>query len=96
LLYVVRKDIDKMAVKIRLSRIGKKNRPYWRVVAVDSQKKRDGACLEYLGAYDPVTHEILQLHTDQIEKWVSKGAICSPAVIKLIKKNRSTKASAEA
>ena len=83
-----------MAVKIRLSRIGKKNRPFWRIVAVDSQKKRDGACLENLGAYDPITHQVLQLHTDKIEQWVSKGAICSPTVLKLLKKTRSAKATA--
>lgn len=85
-----------MAVKIRLSRIGKKNRPYCRIVAIDSQKKRDGASLENLGSYDPVTHEILQLHVDKIEQWVSKGATCSPAVAKLLKSKKagSTKAKA--
>lgn len=85
-----------MAVKIRLSRIGKKNRPYCRIVAIDSQKKRDGASLENLGAYDPVTHEVTQLHMDKIEQWISKGATCSPAVEKIIKnkKTSSTKAKA--
>ena len=80
-----------MAVKIRLSRVGKKNRPYCRIVAIDSQKKRDGACLENLGAYDPVTHEVSQLRTDKIEQWISKGATCSPAVEKLLKKASSSK-----
>ncbi|MBU4269856.1 30S ribosomal protein S16 [Candidatus Dependentiae bacterium] len=74
-----------MSVKIRLSRMGKNNRPYWRVVAVDSRKKRDGAFLENLGSYDPIKHDVLQLHTDRINDWVLKGAICSPAVKKLIK-----------
>ena len=74
-----------MAVKIRLSRIGKTNRPYWRVVAVDSRKKRDGAYLENLGTYDPVKHKLLQLHVDRIDAWVSKGAICTDVVKKLIK-----------
>jgi small subunit ribosomal protein S16 len=83
-----------MAVKIRLSRVGKKNRPYCRIVAIDSQKKRDGACLENLGAYDPVTHEISQLKTDKIELWISKGATCSAAVEKLLKKTKPSKAKA--
>jgi small subunit ribosomal protein S16 len=85
-----------MAVKIRLSRIGKKNRPYCRIVAIDSQKKRDGASLENLGSYDPVTHKVIQLHIDKIEHWISKGAKCSAAVEKLIKNNKtiSTKAKA--
>jgi len=74
-----------MAVKIRLSRIGRKNRPYWRIIAVDSRKKRDGAFLENLGAYDPIKHEVYQLHTDRINDWVSKGAICSDAVKKIIR-----------
>jgi len=74
-----------MAVRIRLSRIGKKNRPHWRVVAVDSKKKRDGAFLENLGSYDPIKHQILQLRVERIDDWVSKGAICSEAVLKLIR-----------
>ncbi len=77
-----------MSVKIRLSRVGRKNRPYWRVVAVDSRKKRDGEFLENLGSYDPIKHEILQLHLDKIENWVSKGAICSDTVLKLMKMKR--------
>ena len=81
-----------MAVKIRFSRIGKKNRPYWRVVAVDSRKKRDGACLENLGTYDPIKHEVLQLHTARIEEWVSKGAQCSEAVERLMKTGSTTAA----
>lgn len=74
-----------MSVKIRLSRLGRTNRPYWRVVAVDSRKKRDGAFLEALGTYDPIKHEVLQLHTDRIDSWVKKGAFCSPTVKKLIR-----------
>jgi len=78
-----------MAVTIRFSRIGKKNRPYWRIVAVDSQKKRDGACLENLGTYDPVAHKIIQFQKDRLQEWVTKGATCSPAVIKVIKAHAS-------
>lgn len=77
-------------VKIRLSRIGKKNRPYWRVIAVDSKKKRDGEYLDNLGTYDPVTHEIIKLDLDGIEKWVSKGALCSPTVTKLIRMSKKS------
>jgi small subunit ribosomal protein S16 len=74
-----------MAVKIRFSRIGKKNRPYWRFVVVDSRKKRDGACLDNLGTYDPIKHHIIQLQKDRLQEWVAKGAECSPAVIKVMK-----------
>lgn len=76
-------------VKIRLSRLGKKNRPYWRIIAVDSRKKRDGAFLDDCGTYDPIKHEVIQIHTEKIQDWVSKGAQCSPAVVKLLKKEPS-------
>ncbi|MFA6527360.1 MAG: 30S ribosomal protein S16 [Candidatus Babeliales bacterium] len=78
-----------MAVKIRFSRIGKKNRPFWRIVAIDSRKKRDGACLENLGTYDPIKHQLIQIENARINEWVAKGAVCSPAVVKIIK-NHST------
>jgi small subunit ribosomal protein S16 len=74
-----------MAVKIRLSRIGKTNRPYWRIVAMDGRKKRDGAYLDNLGTYDPIKHEVVQLHRERIQEWVSKGAICSATVLKIMK-----------
>lgn len=74
-----------MAVKIRLSRIGRKNRPFWRVVAVDSRKKRDGAFLENLGTYDPIKHQLVEIHKERIADWVSKGASCSDTVKKLVK-----------
>ena len=79
-----------MAVKIRLSRIGRKKRPYWRVIAVDSRKKRDGAFLDNLGTYDPIKHEVLQLHADRIGDWVGKGAVCSPTVKKLMKLSKKS------
>jgi len=74
-----------MAVKIRMSRMGRTNRPYWRIVAVDSRCKRDGAYLEYLGTYDPIRHKLLQLHKDLIDQWVKKGAKCSDSVLKIIR-----------
>ena len=77
-----------MAVKIRLSRLGKCNRPYWRVVAVDSRKKRDGEFLENLGTYDPIRHELIQFHVDRIQDWVSKGAVCSDTVEKLLRMHK--------
>ena len=77
-----------MAVKIRLSRIGKKNRPFWRIVAVDSKKKRDGEFLENLGTYDPMTHELVQFHPERVNSWILKGALCSPTVTKLMKTNK--------
>lgn len=80
-----------MAVKIRISRMGKTNRPYWRIVAVDSREKRDGECLEKLGTYDPIKHQILQIELDRIQDWMSKGAICTDCVKRLIKTQSAPK-----
>ncbi|MFA6263796.1 MAG: 30S ribosomal protein S16 [Candidatus Babeliales bacterium] len=74
-----------MAVSIRFSRIGKKNRPYWRIVVVDSRKKRDGAYLDNLGTYDPLKHVVIQFEKERLQEWVGKGAQCSPAITKMIK-----------
>lgn len=74
-----------MAVKIRFSRIGKKHAPIYRIVAVDSRKKRDGKNLENLGTYNPMTKEIVQFHDDRVAYWVSVGAIITDSVQRLIK-----------
>jgi small subunit ribosomal protein S16 len=74
-----------MSVKIRLSRLGKKNRPYWRIIAVDHKNKRDGAYLDNLGTYDPIKHELVQINVEKIKDWVSKGAICSATVSRIMK-----------
>lgn len=84
-----------MAVKIRLSRIGKKKAPCYRIVAVDSRKKRDGAYLENLGTYDAVKGNIVKLDKDRIDYWVSKGAVVADSVKKLIKKHRESTESTE-
>lgn len=85
-----------MAVKLRLSRIGKKHMPFFRIVAVDSRKQRDGACLENLGTFDPIKGSFIQFHEERINDWMSKGATPSDSVKKLIrlKKEGSDKTSA--
>lgn len=77
-----------MAVSIRLARIGKKKAPYFRIVATDSRNKRDGEFLENLGTYNPLTGELVQFHSEEIQAWVAKGAIVSDAVIKLQRKHK--------
>lgn len=72
-----------MAVKIRLSRIGKTNAPVYRIVAIDSRKKRDGEALEILGTYNPINGGLVQFHEDRIQHWVSLGAMVTDAVKKL-------------
>jgi small subunit ribosomal protein S16 len=81
-----------MAVKIRLSRIGKKHAPFYRIVAIDSRSKRDGASLEILGTYDPRNGQIIQFDSERIESWINLGAIPTEAVKKLQKKYHRTQA----
>ncbi|MGC2310626.1 MAG: 30S ribosomal protein S16 [Candidatus Babeliaceae bacterium] len=83
-----------MAVKIRLARIGKKNAPFFRIVAIDSRSSRDGKALEILGTYNPRAGELIQFHEERIAYWVSKGAILLDSVKKLQRLYR--KAAAEA
>jgi small subunit ribosomal protein S16 len=74
-----------MSVKIRLSRIGRKKRPFFRIVAVDARKKRDGQFLENLGTFDPLNKNLIQFHEEKIERWVNVGAQCTDSVKKIIK-----------
>lgn len=85
-----------MAVKIRLSRIGKKKAPFYRIVAIDSRKKRDGEFLEDLGTYNPLTGEIIHFHHDRMTDWISKGAIPTDSVIRIQKMFVKQKSSATA
>jgi small subunit ribosomal protein S16 len=65
-----------VSVKIRLTRVGTRKKPFYRIIAVDSRKKRDGAWLENLGVYQPLNKEDEQvvLQQERIKEWLSKGA----------------------
>ena len=80
-----------MSVKIRLSRVGTKHVPYYRIIAVDSRAKRDGAYLDNLGTYDAVHSKLVQFHADRIEQWVAKGAILSDTVKRLYRMHKRSK-----
>ena len=74
-------------VRIRLWRGGKKNRPSYRVVVVDSKNRRDGRVIENVGHYDPLTDPAtIQLSIDRIHSWINKGARMSDSVRSLMKK----------
>lgn len=64
-----------MAVKIRLSRIGKKKVPFFRVIAIDERKKRDGAFLENIGTYDVLNGQVVIFNEERYNDWISKGAV---------------------
>lgn len=60
-------------VKIRLLRMGRNKTPYYRIVAVDSKSKANGAYIELLGQYEPL-NGVVSLKDDKIKKWLSEGA----------------------
>jgi small subunit ribosomal protein S16 len=64
-----------MAVVIRLMRAGAKKRPFYRLVAADSRRSRDGRFLEILGHYNPIAQPFeLVVQKDQVQKWLDQGA----------------------
>ena len=84
-------------VTIRLTRVGARNRPYYRVIAIDHRDKRDGRALEQLGTYDPLTEPAaIKLATERIEAWQAKGAQLSNAVRSLVRRARQQAAAAPA
>jgi len=71
--------------------LGRKHRPYFRIVAIDSRQPRDGRIIEELGSYDPMiknTDERVRLKLDRVDYWTGVGALPSENVAILIKKYR--------
>ena len=76
-----------MATKIRLKRIGRRNRPFYRLIVIDSRKRRDGAAIEQVGWYNPIDlKNSYEIKNDRILYWLQEGAIPSDAVKKLMKR----------
>jgi len=72
-------------VKIRLTRMGSKKRPFYRIVAADRRAPRDGKFLEILGYYDPRTKpHTLKVDVDKVKAWIANGAQTSNRVQRLI------------
>jgi small subunit ribosomal protein S16 len=75
-----------MAVKLRLTRVGSKKNPIYRVVAADSRSPRDGRFLEIIGRYNPQTEpSLIELDDAKVKSWLDKGAQPTEAVARLIK-----------
>jgi small subunit ribosomal protein S16 len=72
-----------MAVKIRLSRLGTTNRPFYRIIATDGRNKRDGESLANVGTYDPINGVVVQFHEDIYNAWLAKGAIATDSAKKV-------------
>lgn len=78
-------------VIIRLLRAGAKQKPFYRIVVVDSRSKRDGRYIERVGFYNPVARgreTVLKLEIDRVQYWRSVGAQVSDRVASLIKMNK--------
>ncbi len=65
-----------MAVKIRLTRMGDKKSPFYRVVVADSKSPRDGKYIDLLGTYNPLTNPAeIKIDNEKAEKWLKNGAL---------------------
>ncbi len=75
-----------MAVRIRMTRMGTKKKPFYRVVAADSEAPRDGKFIEILGHYDPMRDPaIINIDQGKVDSWTGKGARVSESVRSLLK-----------
>ena len=75
-----------MAVRIRLTRVGARNNPMWRVVAADQRSPRDGRFIDVLGHYNPQTDpSTIELDEQKLRDWIERGAQPSGTVKKLMK-----------
>ncbi|WP_034253216.1 30S ribosomal protein S16 [Bifidobacterium crudilactis] len=75
-----------MATKIRLKRLGKKFYAYYRIVVIDSRKKRDGKVIEEIGTYDPNKQpSLIQIDSERAQYWLGVGAQPSDAVFNMLK-----------
>ncbi len=78
-------------VKLRLKRMGRRNRAFFRICAFDAREERDGRSIEQLGTYDPMEKDEekkVVLKRDRIEYWLSVGAQPTETVASILKKNK--------
>jgi small subunit ribosomal protein S16 len=75
-----------LAVKLRLTRVGSKKNPIYRVVAADARSPRDGKFLDIVGRYNPQTEpSTIELDETKVKDWLSKGAQPTEPVARLLK-----------
>ncbi len=81
-----------MALKLRLTRMGSKKKPFYRIVAVDSASRRDGRALDYVGYYNPMTEPAeIKFDQDKVKNWIDLGAQPTDTVRSLLKKSGFSK-----
>ena len=86
-----------MAVKLRLKRMGAKQRPFYRIVAADARSPRDGRFLETVGTYNPITNPAeVKIDEEKAMYWLKNGAIPTETVRNLLSKEGIMKKFADA
>lgn len=79
-------------VTMRLSRIGSKKRPYYRIVVIDKRRARNGRFLEVLGQYNPIANPVqMEVNAERAQYWLSKGAEPSETVRSILRKKELVK-----
>lgn len=85
-----------MAVKIRLARLGRTKKPFYRIVVANSEAPRDGKFLAVVGTYDPLKNPAeIKVKQDQIDQWLAKGARPTETVKTLLAKAAAAAPAAE-
>lgn len=81
----INKEVDSLSVKIRLTRMGSKRKPFYRLVVADSRSPRDGRFIEEVGYYNPLTEpKTLKVDEEKIMGWLQNGAQPSDTVRNLL------------
>ena len=83
-----------MAVKIRLTRVGRKHQTFWRIAVFDTRTRRDGRYLEKLGTYDPYqkkAEDKVRLNQERYEHWVKNGALPTEALARILEHTGTVK-----
>ena len=79
-------------VTMRLSRIGSKKRPHYRIVVIDKRRARNGRFLEVVGQYNPIANPVLmEINAERAQYWLSKGAEPSETVRSILRKKEVVK-----
>jgi small subunit ribosomal protein S16 len=79
-----------MALKIRLTRLGSKKRPFYRIIAVNSATRRDGRALDFLGYYNPMVDPAeIKVDKEKVQLWLDRGAQPTDTVRSLLKQSEA-------
>ena len=84
----ISREVNQLAVKIRLRRMGSKKNPFYRIVVADSRAPRDGRFIEEIGYYNPLTEpKTVVVNKESVNKWIGNGAKPTDTVERLFKEN---------